>query len=172
VADLTAVELDDRFETELLISDPLYFICRRQHPLAGRGVVNPADLRDYPLAGNRVPERFARYLGINPAKEAAAHGYGLFRVKIDVATFAATKRIVLASDSLTLAPLIQVEAELEAGSMAVIRTGQPLPRMNSGLIYLGGRTLTPAALAFVQEARRLKADMEQRAAVLAARFGG
>ena len=88
------------------------------------------------------------------------------------ATFAATKRIVLASDSLTLAPLIQVEAELEAGSMAVIRTGQPLPRMNSGLIYLGGRTLTPAALAFVQEARRLKADMEQRAAVLAARFGG
>ena len=64
VADLSAVAGDDRFDTELLIDDPLYFICRRGHPLAGGDVVSPSDFDQYPLVGNRVPDRLAKHLGI------------------------------------------------------------------------------------------------------------
>jgi DNA-binding transcriptional LysR family regulator len=171
VADLSAVEGDDRFDTELLIDDPLYFICRRGHPLAGGDVVSPSDFDQYPLVGNRVPDRLAKHLGIglNTASGAVVER-GHFRIKIDITTFAATKRVVLATDSFTLAPLIQVEAELCSGDMTTVVTRGKKPRMNSGLIYLKGRALSPAALQFAQELRRIKLELDRRTASLASRF--
>ncbi|MCP5128134.1 MAG: LysR family transcriptional regulator [Pseudomonadales bacterium] len=171
VADLSTVEADDRFETELLIDDHFQFVCRSGHPLAGRGPVNKAEFDDYPLVGNRVPARIEQFLA-SPGEEPDSLGAtGPFRVKIDVATFAATKRIVLASDGITLAPLPQVANELLNGSMTLLQTGTITPRMHSGLIYLRGRSLSPAARQFAVELRRIKADMDRRAMGLAARFG-
>jgi DNA-binding transcriptional LysR family regulator len=171
VADLSAVASDDRFETELLINDHFHFVCRSGHPLAGRGAVDKAEFHRYPLVGNRVPDRVGRFLAL-PGGEAGGPGSsGPFRVKIDVATFAATKRILLNSDGITMAPLPQVATELQDGSMTLLQTGTPTPRMHSGLIYLRGRSLSPAARQFVLELRRTKADMDLRAAGLAARFG-
>jgi DNA-binding transcriptional LysR family regulator len=170
VADLTAVADDDRFETELLISDRMYFLCRREHPLAGPGLVSFADLSAYPLVGNRVPGRIAAYFSKEATAVGAANGLNPFRVKIDLATFAATRRVVLATDGITMAPLINAEEELENGSMTVLRTGGSEPRMYSGLIFLKDRTLSPAATQFAVQVRRIKAAMDLRTAALAARF--
>lgn len=167
-ADLSALEDDERFDTELLLEDPMYFVCRRGHPLAGRRTIERSDFRDYPLVGNRVPERIGRFLAIGDSRQGQP---GPFRVKIDVATFAATKRLVLGSDGITLSPLAQVAAELEDGSMTLLPFGMTTPRMHSGLVYLSGRALSPAAREFVHQLRRVKAEMDRRAAGLAARFG-
>ncbi len=169
MADFGDVADDDRFETEPLISDPLYFMCRGDHPLAGPGTIEFSRMLSFPLVGNRMPGRVARDL----SRAAAAGNEGAanqFKVSVEMATFAATKRLVMASDSITLAPLIQAEAELYAGSLRIMHTRAAPSRLNSGIITLKGRSLSPAASVFVEEARRIKADMDRRAALLAERF--
>jgi DNA-binding transcriptional LysR family regulator len=171
VADLSEVMGDDRFTTELLINDYLFFICRSQHPLAGKAQVSNTDFARYPLVGNRVPEHIGSLLVAPGIASSGRVSAGPFQVKIDVATFAATRRIVLASDGVTLATLGHVESELLAGSMTVLNTGKPVIRLHSGLIQLKDRSLSPAAEQFVRELRRIKAEMDSRAAALAGRFG-
>jgi DNA-binding transcriptional LysR family regulator len=169
VADISGVEKDERFATELLNTDSLHFVCRSRHPLAGKGEVNYEEFGPYPLVGNRVPGHIARSLA-KPGAEDASEA-GPFRVKIDVATFAAAKRILLASDGITLAPLAQVASELRDASMSVLPTQLTTARMHSGLIHLKGRSLSPAATRFVTELHRIKAGIDAGIADLRARYG-
>lgn len=171
VADLSDVEGDDRFTTELLINDYLFFVCRSQHPLVGKAQVSTTDFAQYPLVGNRVPDHIGRLLVDPGMVRSSTMPAAPFRVKIDVATFAVARRMVLASDGITLATLGHVESELLAGSMTILNTGKPVMRLHSGLIQLKDRSLSPAAEQFVQELRRVKAEMDSRAAALAGRFG-
>ena len=97
VADISVVEDDERFTTELLLTEPFFFVCRSGHPLAGRHRVSAADFVHYPLVGNLVPGRIEMFLAKQrPDRADDAGQAGPFRVKIDVATFAATRRILLA----------------------------------------------------------------------------
>jgi DNA-binding transcriptional LysR family regulator len=171
VADISAVEDDERFSTELLTTAPFYFVCRSGHPLARQTTVCQADFSEYPLVGNRVPERVGNFLAASGGGTGGKDQHGPFRVKIDVATFAATRRILLATDGITLAPLAQVAQELRDGNLTLLRTGGSTPRMHSGLIYLRGRSLSPAAVQLVQELRRIKGEMDRQTAELATRYG-
>lgn len=170
VADLSDVERDDRFKTEFLIDDSLHFVCRKHHPLADRAQVSRADFGLYPLVGNRVPVHIARQLLIPGANADSVDSPSPFRVKIDVSTFAATRRIVLASDGITLAPLVHVANELLDGRMAILKVGMPLPRLHTGLIQLKDRSMSPAAQQFAEEMRRIKAEMDTRSAALTEQF--
>tara|TARA_R110001592_G_scaffold363043_2_gene679782 strand:+ start:41773 stop:42729 length:957 start_codon:yes stop_codon:yes gene_type:complete len=171
VADLSDVVDDDRFTAELLMEDHLFFVCRSQHPLAGKTRVRTVDFADYPLVGNRVPDHINRLLLDPVTARSSTRPAAPFRVKIDVATFAAARRMVLASDGITLATLGHVASELLDGSMKLLDTGKPAPRLHSGIIYLKGRSMSPAAEQFAQELRRLKLEMDSRTVTLAARFG-
>jgi DNA-binding transcriptional LysR family regulator len=172
VADISGVEGDERFATELLITDPFYFVCRSQHPLAHGRRVDASDFASFPLVGNRVPSRIEKFLARQRPVVMGDTGHsGPFRVKIDVATFSATRRILLASDAITLAPLAQVAGELQNGSMTLLNTEGGTPRMHSGLIYLRGRSLSPVATRFVEELHRKKEDMDRQSAALRLRFG-
>jgi DNA-binding transcriptional LysR family regulator len=170
VADLSEAEGDERFATELLITAPFYFVCRSQHPLASQRRVERSDFGRYPLVGNRVPDRVSRFLGAGVTAPDDPGPAGPFRAKIDVATFATTRHIVLASDGITMAPLAQVAAQLRDGSMSLLRTDMEMPRMHSGLIYLRGRSLSPAAALFAEELRRIKAELDRQTADLSARY--
>jgi DNA-binding transcriptional LysR family regulator len=171
VADISEVEGDERFETELLLTSPFYFVCRSQHPLAAKGRVTLADFSKYPLVGNRVPERIVRFLEGAPANPEKPGPAGPFRAKIDVATFSATRRILLATNGISMAPLSQVADELRNGSMSLLRIEAATPRMHSGLISLRGRSMSPAASLFVQQLRLIKAEIDRQTAILAASHG-
>lgn len=170
VADLSEVQSDERFGTELLITDPFYFVCRSQHPLARKRRVDHSDFGRYPLVGNRVPDRVGRFLEAGVTGSGDSGAAGPFRVKIDVATFAATRRILLASDAISMAPLVQVAGELRDGSLTLLRTDLEMPRMHAGLIYLKGRSFSPAAALFAELLRRLKGDLDRQTADLSARY--
>ena len=118
-----------------------------------------------------MPDHIGRLLLAPDTPLIAASPAAPFRVKIDVATFAATRRMVLASDGITLAPLAHVASELLDGSMKILHTGKPALRLYSGVIQLKGRSLSPAARQFLRELRRLKAEMDSSTAALATRFG-
>lgn len=170
VADISEVETDERFETELLLSSPFYFICRSQHPLAARRRVTLADFSEYALVGNRVPERIGRFLEGSPGS-AQPGPAAPFRAKIDVATFSATRRILLSTDGISMAPLAQVAAELRDGSMTLLITEAATPRMHSGLSFLRGRSMSPAASLFVQQLRLVKKEIDRQTAEVAASLG-
>ena len=162
VADISSVEDDPRFETELLIDDPLFYVCRRGHPLANRDKVSFREIRSYPLVANSVPRPMISFL-TNPGPSGAiSRDTGAFEPRIEVTTFSATKRVIMSSDAVALAPILQVEPELNSGSLTLIRA-EPTPlKMNSGFIFLSGRTLSPAAIRYMEEVRAVKALMDSR----------
>lgn len=162
VADISSVENDSRFDTELLIDDPLLYVCRRGHPLANRGKVDLGEIRSYPLVANSVPPKMISFLSNPGPSGSISRDTGVFEPRVAVTTFSATKRIILSSNVVALAPILQVEPELNSGSLTLIQT-EPLPlRMNSGFIYLAGRTLSPVAIRYMEEVRAVKSLMDSR----------
>jgi len=170
IADIGIASADQRLEVELLIDDPLFYICRPGHPLANQRDVSFEDIHHYPLVSNSIPPKMNDFLS-NPGPSGSIdHTTGRFEPRIEVTTFSATKRVVMSSDGVTLAPISQVESELNSGSLTVIRT-EPVPlRMNSGFIYLTERTLSPMAVRFKEEVRRVKSHLDERSARFEASF--
>lgn len=171
VADLSSVENDLRFTTELLIDDPFFYVCRSGHPLANRSNVDLSEVHSYPLVANSVPSPMADFMN-NPGPSGSINrDTGVFGPRVKVTTFSATKRVLFSSNAVACTPILQVESELNSGSLTVIRT-EPIPlKMNSGFIYLAGRTLSPATVRFMQEVRAIKLLMESRSTEFEAKFG-
>jgi DNA-binding transcriptional LysR family regulator len=170
VADISSVDDDPRFDTELLIDDPLFYVCRRDHPLANRSNVDLSEVRSYPLVANSVPSKMSSFL-TNPGPSGSiSRDTGVFKARVEVTTFSATKRVLFSSNAVTCTPILQVEPELNSGTLTLIRT-EPVPlRMNSGFIYLTGRTLSPAAIRYMEEVRVIKSLMDSRSTEFAAKF--
>jgi DNA-binding transcriptional LysR family regulator len=170
VADISSVDDDPRFDTELLMDDPLFYVCGRDHPLANRSNVGLSEIRSYPLVANSVPPRMAKFL-TNPGPSGSIRrDTGLFEPRVEVTTFSATKRVLFSSNAVTCTPILQVEPELTNGSLALIHT-EPVPlRMNSGFIYLAGRTLSAAAIRYMEEVRAIKLTMDRRSAEFEKQF--
>jgi len=162
IADISSVDDDPRFDTELLIDDPLFYVCRRDHLLANRCDVDLSEIRSYPLVANSVPSKMARFVTHPGPSGLVSRDTGVFEPRVEVTTFSATKRVLLSSNAVAFTPILQVEPELNSGSLTLIRT-EPVPlRMNSGFIYLTGRTLSPAAIHYMEEVRAIKSVMDSR----------
>lgn len=170
VADIGSVEDDPRFDTELLIDDPLFYVCRRDHPLAKRSYVDLSEVYSYPLVACSVPPKMIGFL-TNPGPSGSiSRDTGVFEPRVEVTTFSATKRVLFSSNAVALAPILQVEPELSSGSLTLIGT-EPLPlRMNSGFIYLAGRTLSVAAIRYMEEVRAIKSVMDSRSTEFEKKF--
>ncbi len=162
VADISSAEDDPRFDTELLIDDPLFYVCRRDHPLANRSDVDLTEVRSYPLVANSVPSRMTNFITHPGPSGSINQATGVFEPRVEVTTFSATKRVLFSSNAVACAPILQVEPELSSGSLALIRT-EPIPlRMRTGFIYLTRRTLSPAAICYMEEVRAIKSLMDSR----------
>lgn len=170
VADISSVDDDPRFDTEPLIDDPLFYVCRPDHPLANHSNVDLSEIRSYPLVANRVPAKMTSFLANSGPSGSISRDTGLFEPRVVVTTFSATKRVLFSSNAVALAPILQVEPELSSGSLTLIGT-EPLPlRMNSGFIYLAGRTLSPAAIRYMEEVRAIKSVMDSRSTEFEKKF--
>jgi DNA-binding transcriptional LysR family regulator len=162
VADISSAEDDPRFDTELLIDDPLFYVCRRDHPLASRSDVDLAEVRSYPLVANSVPARMTHFINHPGPSGSINRDTGVFQPRVEVTTFSATKRVLFSSNAVACAPILQVEPELSSGSLALIRTEQIPLRMRTGFIYLTRRTLSSAAICYMEEVRAVKSLMDSR----------
>lgn len=170
VADITSACDDPRFETELLISSPLYYTCRRDHPLANRRNVPLEDVGLYPLAATSLPPHMAGYLSSPALSQSTIQEDGRPAPKITVNCYATTKRVLLGSDAVSLVSPCQVESELVSGTLTFIDT-EPVPlRINLGFISLARRTLSQPAIHFMEEARSMKLPIEERAAKITEEF--
>jgi DNA-binding transcriptional LysR family regulator len=128
---------------------PLTFVCRAGHPLAGRDDLTLPDLLGFPWVGPVLPGRVLEGLPQAPRP------FGVFdparqhvRPRILVETVPAMKEVVRNSDALTAALPFQVAADIADGTLCLLME-VPLISLDYGFILRRGRTLSPAAKVFM-----------------------
>jgi DNA-binding transcriptional LysR family regulator len=142
VAELSSTGGNMRLETEALPRHYARYICRAGHPLSQRTEISLEDTLQFPLASSSLPERF-----------------GNLRPTIRADTFQLVRDIVLNSNALGMAADCQIVEDVEQGLLVRLPIQLPWAHSNYGFIRLKGRTLSPAALAFMDAVREVEAEM-------------
>jgi len=172
LAELSGVQDDDQFATELVGQHHGRIFCCPGHPILAAGRVELPALLEFPWMASRIPARIAaglpRSLG-RAGKIDALTGDFIPAVMIDVPMQIAD--LLAGNDTLALASLVFMERDLDAGNVVVVPTGKVAFQASYGFIHLKDRSLTPAALAFMDEVRAVEGEIVEREAVLASRYG-
>lgn len=172
LAELSGLQADDQFETSLVGQHRGRFFCRPGHSVLKRGPAELEGLLEFPWIASRLPSRVAANLP-QPVGRAgridALNGDFVPAIEIDVPLQLGD--LLASSDALALASLALMEKDLEAGTVVLVPTTGIEFRAAYGFIYLKDRSLTPAALAYMQEVLAVEADIVKREEALARRFG-
>lgn len=174
--DLGIAELTDALDNPALATERVgahvaRYFCSPSHPIMGRKRNAFVDLLGYPWATTRIPPRiaaaFPKGLGragsIDPLT-----GDFVPAVELDVPMQLAA--FATASDTLVIGAHALFERELRAGALAEVPTAQLNFRAEYGFIWLRHRSLSPAALAYMQAVREEERIFVEREARLAAAY--
>jgi DNA-binding transcriptional LysR family regulator len=155
-------------DIETVRQHQLYFVARRDHPLADRGDFEIADLFSYPLVGvGRYPKRgLAPILAARP-QEAVRRGRPF--PQVELSSIAAVKRTLKACDGIAPLPLSAVADELASGDLAILAS-PPWAFLAYAIVRLKAHhlsvvatrlidSLREAAVACSEEEERLAAAM-------------
>ena len=162
VADITEAARDPDLETESLRTSQAWFFCAASHPLARKKGVALEDLLEFPWAGPSYPTQ------VRAALPQVDKPFGTFDESSDrsnprilVKTFAAAKDIVLAGQALCVAVGGQIDTEVRDGRLVMLPVDSPWLTLNYGFITKRGRTLSPAAEAFIEIVRAIESETPQ-----------
>jgi DNA-binding transcriptional LysR family regulator len=171
LAELGGLPADDQFETILVGQHNGRFFCRPGHPVLKQGPVDLAGLLEFPWVASRLPSRLAANLPQAACKAGRIDPFnGDFVPAIEIDVPYALGSLVAGSDALALASLALMEKDLAAGSVVLVPMAGIEFRAGYGFIYLKNRSLTPAALAYMQEILAVEEDIVQCEAALSRRF--
>jgi DNA-binding transcriptional LysR family regulator len=156
-ADISEAALDPELQTEPIGASQLRFFCAVGHSLAGKARLTLEDLIEYPWVGPSIPGRVRSVL---PSLDKP---FGIFDASTDrfhprvlVETFSAAKEIVLAGQGIGAAIKGQIEPELTQRRLVILPVEAPWLRLNYGFIVKRGRTVSPAAAAFMEAVRTVE----------------
>jgi DNA-binding transcriptional LysR family regulator len=170
-AELGGAADDELFVTELVGEHLGSVFCRPGHPILSTKPIALSGLMAYPWISSLLPARVAAALPSAPARAGkfdASTGDFVPAIRVDVPIQLAT--LVGCGDALAIASLVLMEQELDAGLVSVVPTAPACLRARYGFIHLRGRSLTPAAKAFMDEVRAVEAEVLQREQALAVRY--
>jgi DNA-binding transcriptional LysR family regulator len=171
IAELSGVQDNEQFVTELIGQHRGYHFCRPGHPILGRGHVSLTQLLEFPWVAPRIPFRALRSLP--PSLGAAGTIDPLnddFVPAIEIDVPMQLAKFLESSDALAVATLTIMQRELGAGEVVVAPTTGLELQSGYGFIYLKNRSLTPAALAYMQEVRSVEAEISNRETALADQY--
>lgn len=154
VVELSALEGESRLALEPLPRHPALVICRPGHPLLAEKRPVPHRVFSYPFVGPRLPPRVGRPMGpLAPGMKPDATGRDLVP-PLQVESIALAKRIVAAGNAIAALPRALVADELAEGTLAALDWRPPWLHTGYGFACRRDRTLSPAAVAFMDEVRR------------------
>ncbi|HUO53425.1 MAG TPA: substrate-binding domain-containing protein, partial [Rhodoblastus sp.] len=160
-AEISEAEAHPDLETELVRATPLQFFGAASNPLAARDRLIQDDLMDFPWVGPTAPGRMRAFL---PSVDKPFGTFSTFNERfiprILVETFADARDIVLAGEGLGVAVPFQLRREIASGSCRLLPLRLPWMRLNYGFITRRGRTLSPAARAFMATAREIERGLQ------------
>ena len=174
IAERSLLDEDDALETVAALT-PLqgYVIVRAGHPLRGSPRFDFADVLDYPFAQVvMLPPRVLR--PILAARRPPSAGKGARSAPfpaIECPTPRFAAKIVTASDAFTFASLGMVQAELERGEVVPLLQA-PWMRVEWSIVRLRKRTMSPAMIAFCNDAQRVHEEALKQEEALRRKWAG
>lgn len=159
VLELSVVEGEKRLTVEALPRHPCVFFTRAGHPLQLEPAPTLEHLSDYPFAGPKLAPRAASAMSrlLKQGVTDASSGDYIPPIKVDSIRLA--KDAVMASDAVSLAPLAAITAELASGALVALPVKAPWLYTNYGFVHLTGRSLSPAATAFMERVRKVEQEI-------------
>lgn len=169
IADLTTLQRNEQFITEPLDQNSGHFFCRPGHPILSNARLTLVELLQYPWVATRFPPRVAASLPLNNSAAGSIDPQtGDFIPAIELNVPMQLAEFLCGSNALVMAPLFAMEQALRAGQAHMLSVSNFNLRAGYGFIYLRDRSLSPAALAFMQEVRAMEAEIFQKDAMLSA----
>lgn len=158
IADIQHASENTELMTEHLRKVVCPVFCRAGHPLTKMEAPTFEDLLHYPWVGPSLPERISAFF----PGEALPFGIkdsatGRVIPRIRVGSFGAAKNIVLASDAISGAAPYMIKDELASGRLVGLPVDLPWLAISYGFMWRRGRTLSPAAQAFIKIVRNIEA---------------
>jgi DNA-binding transcriptional LysR family regulator len=159
VADARMLGKISRLDVEVMAPHKVYFACRPGHPLTAEATLTLETVLKYPIVST---------LFVGDAADAAAgHGAlgrlipetGNFAPAIHVNSLSLAPRIARDSDALFPGTATMLAPDVEAGRLVTLDFHIPPMRTTHGIVTLKGRTLSPAARAFVETLRAVEAEV-------------
>jgi DNA-binding transcriptional LysR family regulator len=167
VVELSPLEGQPHLVLEPLPRHPAQVVCCPGHPLLAEPHLSPDKVFAYPFVGPRLPPRLGSTLrSLAPTMKLDASGIDLVP-PLHVESIALAKRIVAAGNAIAALPFVLVKDELAAGTLAAVPWHPPWLHTGYGFVYRRDRTLSPAAIAFINEVRAAEAALAAADASLA-----
>lgn len=159
VADARLLSRIPRLAVEPLPPHKVYFACRPGHPLTTEANLTLETVLKYPIASTL-------FVG-DAAAAAVAHGAagradpetGTFAPAIHVNSLPLAQRIARQSDALFPGTATMLAPDVEAGRLVKLDFHVPPMRTTHGIATLRGRTLSPAARAFLGTLREVEEEV-------------
>ncbi|MCU1718051.1 LysR family transcriptional regulator [Pseudomonas sp. 5P_3.1_Bac2] len=138
VADIREIEHDPQLCITPLQRHQGVMFCRPDHPLVGQGPLSYAELRRYPLASPRLPQKVEQQLAlVAPQAEP---------LSILCDNVLVLKELVCNSQAISLAPWDVVAQDVSCGRLAVLPLVDALSQHSAyGIVSHSGHSLSPAA---------------------------
>ncbi|TXH89518.1 MAG: LysR family transcriptional regulator [Pseudomonas sp.] len=171
IAEISALQTNEQFTTELLGEHVGRLFCRPGHPLLSAGPITPVMLFKYPWICPRIPGRASAALPTNLGAAGTLdpqNGDFVPAIEIDVPMH--LDSFLHTSDALAINLLSNMEPALLAGEVALVPVTGFTLKANYGFIYLRNRSLAPAAKAYMDEVRALEAEIRAKEQRLAEQF--
>jgi DNA-binding transcriptional LysR family regulator len=148
----------DAFDVEPLATHRLVFACRPGHPLEGRRGLRLDQVLQFPFAGPIAAGPAARVAGSGGRAGRYDAAGGRFVPAVHVTSLWLARQMAAASDALTLATEAMLRDDLAAGRLAVVDFHVPAMEVRYAIVTRRGRSLSPAAQAFVARLRAVEAE--------------
>jgi DNA-binding transcriptional LysR family regulator len=159
VLELSVVEDEKRLTVEALPRHPGVFFTRPGHPLQSEASPTLENLSHFPFAGPTLAPRAASAMSKLLRQGTTDTSSGDYIPPIKVDSIRLAKDAVSASDAVSLAPLAAIIRELTSGTVVALPIRAPWLYTNYGFVYLTGRSLAPAAVAFMEKVRMVEQEI-------------
>lgn len=172
IAELTDAVLNEQLDTELVAQHRARIFCRPGHPLLRADRVTLPDLLSYPWAQTRIPPRLAAALPRAPVRAGRIDELtGDFVPAVELDVPMQLSSVLANTDVLAFGIFGMVERDLEEGRLAHLPAPEFDFRGSYGFIFRRNRSLSPAALAFMQAVRDVEQACMEREAQLEEEYG-
>jgi DNA-binding transcriptional LysR family regulator len=144
VAETSTFDREHDLDVERLPPHPVYFVGRRDHPLAGRTPLRAEHVIEYPIVAlSRYPPRALQPM-LAARKATDARHPGRPFPAVELASLHAVKHLLLSSDAIAPLMLFSVAEELMRGTLVPL-AAEPWASTGYGLVRLKGHAQAAAA---------------------------
>lgn len=127
-----------------------HYYCRSGHPLLEKRDIKLADVLEYPLAMQQVPQRIYEFWAADDSVEMSAEQLQLHQPMISCRDTSMLKAVVMNSNAVSVAGMPELQRHIDDGTLQILPIIGQAPLIEMKIAYLRNRTLSPPAAHFIE----------------------